>query len=82
MACLRSTVAPGPQIFLPVRLGFPVWPSQLAAVAVLVIIERIVSKRITAPYRSGPSRDWQGEEPGEPASRGRVAWGISSGAAI
>jgi bifunctional non-homologous end joining protein LigD len=32
-------------------------------------LEGIVSKRLTAPYRSGPSRDWaQGQEPGQPGN--------------
>jgi hypothetical protein len=50
-------------------------------------LEGIVLKRLTAPYRSGPSRDWlkglaQGEEPGQPGddpgARSEVVIGLSS----
>jgi bifunctional non-homologous end joining protein LigD len=33
-----------------------------------VVLEGIVSKRLSAPYRSGPSRDWlKVKNPGSPA---------------
>jgi hypothetical protein len=36
-------------------------------------LEGVVSKRLSAPYRSGPSRDEEPRQPGDdPGARGRV----------
>src|SRR5277367_1620072 len=43
-------------------------------------LEGIISKRLAAPYRSGPSRDWaQGEEPGQSGDAARACGAVVIG---
>jgi hypothetical protein len=46
-------------------------------------LEGIVSKRLAAPYRSGPSGDWiKGQEPGQPGDGKNIGIVMPSGGRI
>jgi ATP-dependent DNA ligase len=74
---------PGDGIRLePRRMSLTTTPRRRLRQACAKRLEGIVSKRLTAPYRSGPSRDWlKVKNPDSPAvvSRGAVNSAFSVG---